>query len=221
MPAPPGPWRPGPTGPVGADPLRSPAIPPTRSTATALLVTVATVVAPLPLVVALIALAAVSAVTARRRAEAARRCSELDALPRALDLCAVVLGAGGSVRDCVEALARHGPPVVTEAASAALERGAAGRRLDQVLRHLQAALGPRFQPLTGALLLGHERGGSLAVLLGRLAVEASSARRRAGEIRARRLPVVLLVPLVVCCLPAVLIGAVVPLAIVALRQLSL
>lgn len=154
------------------------------------------------------------------RAERRHRATLVEALPASLDLCAVVLGSGGSITDAVEALARVGSVSVRDAAAAALARSSAGAGLDQSLRWLQAELGPSFQPLTGALRLGHEHGGSIGVLLARLAAEATSARRRLGEERARRLPVSLLAPLIVCSLPAVLLGAVVPLAIVALRDLT-
>lgn len=156
----------------------------------------------------------------RRRAAAADRQKLAAALPGSIDLCVVVLGAGGTVRDCVEAMARHGPPPVWAPATEAIERTARGERLDQALRWLQLELGPGFQPLTGALLLAREQGGSVGDLLMRLAVEAGASRRRLGELRARQLPVALLVPLVVCSLPAVIVGTIVPLAIVALRGLA-
>jgi tight adherence protein C len=153
-----------------------------------------------------------------RRAAGARAAGA--ALPAALDLCAVVLGAGGTITDAVAALAHGGPEPVRAAAALARDRSRGGDRQDQALRWLQGELGPGFQPLTGALVLAHEQGGSMAVTLGRLAMEASAGRRRQGELRARRLPVLLLFPLVACSLPAVLLGAVVPLAIVSLRQVS-
>jgi hypothetical protein len=56
-------------------------------------------------------------------------------------------------------------------------------------------------------------------LLTRLGAEARSARRIQAEIRARRLPVQLLFPLVVCSLPALLVGAVLPLLLLSFRSL--
>jgi Flp pilus assembly protein TadB len=158
----------------------------------------------------------------RSRAELRRRERDLaDALPEALDACTVVLGAGGTIRDSVEMLAGRGPAPLRPLAAEAVRRADAGQTFDQALRWLQRELGPGYQPLTGALLLAHEQGGSVGLLLARLSAEASATRRRRGELRARRLPVALLVPLVCCSLPAVLVGAVVPLAIVALRHLDL
>mgnify|MGYP001827609579 CR=1 FL=1 len=152
----------------------------------------------------------------RRRAEALAA-----AVAPCLDLCSVVMGSGGTIRDCVDLLATRAPAVVRPAAAAALAQTDVGRGLDRALRSLQDDLGPAFQPLTGALLVANEQGGPVGLLLTRLSVEAMASRRRHGELQARRLPVLLLVPLVTCSLPAVVLGAVVPLALVSLRQLQL
>lgn len=157
-----------------------------------------------------------------RRQQADRRAGALAAAaPAALDLSAVVLGAGGTVADVVTALADVGPPVLRPAAATARDRASAGARLDEALHRLQAELGPGLHPLTGALVAAREEGGPIGVTLARLAIEASAGRRRLGEARARRLPVLLLVPLVSCSLPAVVVGAVLPLALSALSQLRL
>lgn len=157
---------------------------------------------------------------ARRQANAAGRALAGE-LPEAIDLCTVVLGAGGTIRDCVTALATSGPALVRMSAIEAVARTERGDRLDQALRWLQLELGPTFQPLTGALLVAQEQGGGIGELLARLSVEAGASRRRVGELRARQLPVALLLPLVTCSLPAVIIGAVVPLATVAIDGIQL
>ncbi len=159
---------------------------------------------------------AVAVHVANGRRAAAERQALAGELPEAIDLCTVVLGAGGTIADCVAALATSGPRRVRVSATEAARRTERGHRLDQALRWMQHDLGPSFQPLTGALLLAREQGGGIGELLARLAVEASTSRRRLGELRARQLPVALLIPLVTCSLPAVIVGAVVPLATVAL-----
>lgn len=173
------------------------------------------------LALAIVAGAAALIPVRRRQRRAASAVALAAAAPAALDLCAVVLGAGGTIGDALAALAVEGPEPVRSAAARARERAAAGDGLDQALRWLQTELGPPLQPLTGALLLAQEQGGAIGVTLARLAAEASAGRRRLGEMRARRLPVALLVPLVTCSLPAVILGAVVPLAAVAFRQIQL
>jgi Flp pilus assembly protein TadB len=157
----------------------------------------------------------------RRRAQARARSAEVAALPLSLELCQVTLGAGGTVFDCLRVLADEGPEPVRQAAVEGIEAARSGSRLDVALGHFQDRLGLAFQPLTGALLLGLRQGGSIGLLLHRLTVEANASRRRLGELRARRLPVQLLGPLVVFALPAVVIGAIVPLIVVAVRSLDL
>lgn len=176
-----------------------------------------------PLLMVAVAVACAAAVVPVRRRQRRRAASQAltAAAPAALDLCAVVLGAGGTIGDAVAALAASGPEPVRSAAARALARASAGEGLDLALRWLQADLGPPLQPLTGALLLARQQGGPVGLTLARLAAEASAGRRRLGEMRARRLPVALLIPLVACSLPAVILGAVVPLAVVAFRQIRL
>ena len=142
-------------------------------------------------------------------------------LPEALDLCAVVLGAGGTIRDTVETLGASGPGEIRGHCRAVGEQCDRGMTLDSALRGLQTQLGPQFQPLTGTLLLAHIHGGSVAPLLSRLATDANTARRQRGEAKARRLPVSLLVPLVVCSLPSVVVGVLIPMAVVSLRQITI
>ncbi len=212
-------WRPAPDG----GPSRAPAPhrPPWLGVALVALAALPLLwVSPVASVVMVVSGAAAVRLRDKRRHQH-HQSSLLAAAPRALDLCAVVLGAGGTIPDAVGALAASGPDPIRISAAAAVERTMAGHRLDQALRWLQADLGPGLQPLTGTLLLANEQGGPVGLTLGRLASEASAGRRRLGEIRARRLPVMLLVPLVVCSLPAVLIGAVAPLAVVALRHIQL
>ena len=177
------------------------------------------VIGPVAAVVAAVGAGVALRQRARGRQVAARSRSA-SALPPALDLMAVVLGSGGSVRDAVEALAELAPDPVAGAATIALARADAGHGVDHGLRWLRAELGPELHPLTGALILAHEHGGSVSGLLTRLATDAAHGRRRLGEQRARRLPVQLLAPLVVCSLPAVIVGTVVPVAVVALRRVS-
>lgn len=184
----------------------------------------AVVVAALVSVVVGVGVAVVAVGAARlsaKRNVTAERQALTDALPEAIDLCTVVLGAGGTIPDCVDALAKTGPHRVRPSAAEALARAGRGHRFDQALRWLQADLGPSFQPLTGTLLVAREQGGAIGELLARLSVEASASRRRAGELRARQLPVALLIPLVTCSLPAVIVGAVLPLAIVAIAAVDL
>lgn len=143
------------------------------------------------------------------------------ALPGSLELCNVVLGAGGTIFDCLRILAASGPDPVRDVAIDSVRIASAGSRLDTALCAFRDQLGLTFQPLTGALLLGWRQGGSVGLLLARLTSEANASRRRLADLRARRLPVLLLLPLVVFTLPAVIVGTVVPVVVVAVRDLDL
>jgi len=174
-----------------------------------------------PLAVLGLVVVSIQRLVAGHRRTARDRRSLDDSVPESIDLCTVVLGAGGTIRDCLDALAGDGPAPVRTIAADVARRADGAERVDGRLRRLQAELGPSFQPLTGALLLAVDQGGSVGSLLARLTVEANAGRRRRGELRARRLPVALLVPLVICSLPAVIIGTVIPLLFVAAAGVEL
>jgi pilus assembly protein TadC len=82
-------------------------------------------------------------------------------------------------------------------------------------------VGPAARPLLDALLQHDRYGTPLLPALERVAIEARARRRRRAEEAARRLPVVLLFPLVLTTLPAFVLLTVVPLLAGSLGSLSL
>lgn len=155
---------------------------------------------------------------ARRRASAHRERVD-GALAEVADLLLVVLGAGASVSQSIEWVATEGPEVVRPAFGAVVERTRSGRTLVWSLSALVDDLSPSYWPLVTALTAALRDGAPTSGLLLRLGDESRSARRRSAERSARALPVQMLFPLVCCSLPAVVVGAVVPLALVAFAQL--
>ncbi len=151
---------------------------------------------------------------ARRRTEALA-----DALPDVVDLVAVAISAGRTITGALELVADRGPTVIRAHSAASLDRLRAGETLPDALRHLADRAGPDYLPLALVLAQADRDGAPLSLLLHRLSDEALAARRRRNEAAARRRPVQLLLPLVCCSLPAVVVGAVVPLVIVSLRRL--
>ncbi len=141
------------------------------------------------------------------------------AAARTIDLVAMTVGAGGTTADGVAVVAERGPPVAREAFARVVDRQRHGDLLVDALPHLTESLGVDYHPLVVALTAADQGGAPIGTLLQRLADEAEQARRRSVELSLARLPVRLLVPLVVCQLPAVIVGAVTPLTIVALRHL--
>ncbi len=143
-----------------------------------------------------------------------------DALPEVIDLLAVVFGAGGTASQCLAVLADRGPLATRPGVAVARRQQAVGTSLVACLESLVDELGPAYRPAVRVLVATERDGAPVATLLERLADESRSARRRQMEARARRLPVLLLGPLVVCFLPAVVVGTIVPLVVVSLQRLT-
>jgi tight adherence protein C len=163
---------------------------------------------------------AVPVVRARRRArapgEAVRR-----ALPEVVDLLGLAVGAGLTVPMAVTAVARrHHGPIADELARVVEEAGH-GRRWADALDEASTRLGPAARPVLAALVASERYGAPLADALVVLAAEARADRRRRAEEAARRVPVKLLFPLVLCVLPAFVLLTLAPLLAGALGSLRL
>lgn len=170
--------------------------------------------------VALVVVAAPVARFRRRSVVEARLAGARQAaLAPTIDLIAMTIGAGGTLADGVALVAERGPPAVRTEFALVIERRVRGDVLVDALPLITERLGADYHPLVTALVAAEHGGAPVGHLLQRLADEAEQARRRSVELALARLPVKLLVPLVVCQLPAVIAGAVLPLTIVALRHL--
>lgn len=158
----------------------------------------------------------VRAATARRRREAALSAE----VAEVADLLSVAVGAGLTVPQAVAAVGRRGTgPLASELAHVAAEAGT-GRRLVDALEVLPSRAGEPVRPLAAALLACERDGAPVLPTLAALAVEARDRERRRVEQAARRVPVLLLFPLVLCILPAFALLTVAPLladALIALR----
>ena len=80
-------------------------------------------------------------------------------------------------------------------------------------------VGAPGRELAAAIATADRDGLPLAPVLDRLAADARAARRRSGEAAARRLPVQLSFPLVVCTLPSFVLLAIAPAVLGALSTL--
>ena len=155
--------------------------------------------------------------SARRRAALRQR--ELDdALAEVAELLLVVLGAGVGVAEGVVWLAERGPVVARPVFAGVLEQLDRGERLVVALSGVVDEAGSAYRPLVSALTAAVRDGVPLSSLLLRLGDEARASRRQARERTVRALPVQMLFPLVCCSLPAVVVGAVVPLVLVGLGR---
>ncbi len=76
-------------------------------------------------------------------------------------------------------------------------------------------------PLANAIISSERSGSPLDDLLDHQGIEARAALRRSAEERARRLPIVLLLPTVTCVLPAFVLVTVVPVVVGAFGRVSI
>lgn len=149
----------------------------------------------------------------RRRSEQlrARQCAALPDLVDMIRLCVasgctphgslVVLGSLPLRADDVLG------PLVSKAAKG-LENGAV---VAEVLDELQATIGEAARPLCSALRSSADAGTPIGETLDVLAREARRTRKAQADVAAKRLPVLLLFPLITCILPAFALLAIVPL----------
>ncbi len=142
------------------------------------------------------------------------------ALPEVVDLLSLAVGAGFTVTDALPIVARWAPPIARDGlhdVDRAIRRGS---RVVDALDRLRERWGDPARPLLRAVRDHVRYGTPLAPALARLSSDARAARRRAAEVRARRLPVLLLFPLVFCTLPAFGLLTVAPIVAGTLRSLD-
>jgi tight adherence protein C len=160
-----------------------------------------------------------------RRGRAGRRMrSEMAAiersLPDAVDLLRLAARAGTSIHLLIPVVLPRLPESLRSSFAEVQRRVARGERLGDALDALDS-LGEPGEPLVALLRSAAFDGTSLSHGLDRIADDARLIRRRRAEQAARRLPVQLLFPLVICVLPAFVLLAVVPLVAASIGGLSL
>ena len=142
-------------------------------------------------------------------------------LPEVIDLLRVCAAGGLSVRLSAECVAGIAPGLITAAFASAARAAGAGASFADALEEQAGPLGPTVRPLVSALAASERYGVAVAPSLERLAADARAEERRQGEARARKVPVRLLFPLVLCILPAFALLTVAPLIAGGLESLRL
>lgn len=159
--------------------------------------------------------------SASRKRQGRRHLAALEAdVPEVVDLLAMAVGAGLTVPQALQAVARRARGPLATVLGSVLTEAARGRRLADAIDDLPARAGEPTRPVAAALAACERYGAPVRETLDRLAVEARERQRRRAETAARRVPVLLLFPLVTCILPAFALLAVAPLladAVTALR----
>jgi tight adherence protein C len=138
-----------------------------------------------------------------------------------IDLFALAIASGLNLRLAVVAVSSRAPPSWTGPLHAVVSRVERGIGVADALDQLPDMTGEHVHPLVSALVSSERYGTALLPALERLAGEARIERRRRAEEAARRLPVKLLFPLVLCILPAFGALTVAPLLAGALGSLRL
>jgi tight adherence protein C len=142
-------------------------------------------------------------------------------LPEVVDLLVLGLSAGLSVPKAIAAVAELATGVVPTSLRHALGRVEMGERLADALESLPSLEGEALRPLVRSLAGSERYGVPLLPALERLAADVRAQRRRQAEVMARRLPVKLLFPLVLCILPAFALLTVVPVVASSLRSVQI
>jgi len=133
------------------------------------------------------------------------------------DLLRVAVSAGHTLHSAVGIVAAAGTgPVAAGLATAHAEFGR-GRPLLDALGSMPDDLGAPVRPLITTLVSATRTGAPLTAALQRLADAERRRQRRDAEARVRRLPVLLLAPLVGLVLPAFVVLTIVPVAITTAR----
>lgn len=155
-----------------------------------------------------------------RRAAAADARALVESMPDVIDLFRVATGAGATVHEAVCEVATFARGTARVALVEVVRRTSRGERLASALPVIVDHLGDPARPLVAALLSCERDGAALAAPLERASLVARDVRRRAAEAAARRVPVRLVLPLVMCVLPAFALLTVVPLLAGTLRSLA-
>lgn len=142
----------------------------------------------------------------------------LRSLPETADLIVLGVGAGMPLRVAVRHAAEWADPPFQGVFVEALRRAEAGETFAIALETAAATLDDVARPLVGLLATAESDGGALLSGLVRVSDDARRRRRQAAAIRARRLPVTMLLPLVFCVLPAFVLLAVAPLILTSLGE---
>ncbi len=165
--------------------------------------------------------AAVVAVASRRRSRRLQRRLLIErGLPEVIDLLALVVGAGRpAALSFADVCGRLPEPYRAEFART-LRRTAAGEPFVDSVRQLRERIGPQVDAVVHAVASAEIDGVPLAPALVRASDEAHRRRRVRAEEAARRVPVMMLFPLVFCILPSFCLLTIVPVLMGSLAELQ-
>ena len=155
--------------------------------------------------------AALIALEARRRARLSEQTRLVErVLPEVIDLLVLVIGAGRSTSAALRDIGPRVPEPFRSELTGIARRMDAGEPFADSVRRLRDRLGPSVASVVYAITAAEIDGAPLQPALERAADEAHRRRRVRAEEAARRVPIMMLFPLVFCILPAFCLLTVVP-----------
>ena len=141
-------------------------------------------------------------------------------LPWLASLVRLGVGAGLPVGLALHEAASRTSGPASEALADALAGTRRGASLADAIEGLRPVLGEEGRPLVAALVASVRHGAPVGPALEAAAVDLRTRARRRAEVRARKVPIRMLFPLVTCILPAFILLSVVPMVGGALQELG-
>jgi len=141
-------------------------------------------------------------------------------LPATIELLVLSIHAGLTPNQAIRELAASASRPVRPAFVEIVHRMDRGEPFASAIITLPETLGPRSVGLAEVIASADRYGLPLGQVLDQLSSEARSTRRRLDEAAARKLPIRLSFPLVVCTLPSFVLLAIAPTVIAALSSLG-
>jgi tight adherence protein C len=142
------------------------------------------------------------------------------AFPDAIEMLVLVVHAGMTPHQAITMLAERAPPPIRPAFAEVHHRTSRGAPLADALRALPDLLGPTAAVVADTLAMAERYGTPIAHALEQLSIDVRERRRRQAEAEARKIPIRMSFPLVVCTLPSFVLIAIVPAVLAALSSLD-
>lgn len=142
------------------------------------------------------------------------------ALPDAIEMLILVVRAGMTPHQAITLLTERAPAPVRAAFVEVDRRRARGATLADALRALPELLGSGANIVADTLAMAERYGTPIADALEQLSFDVRERRIRHAEAEARKIPVRMSFPLVVCTLPSFVLIAIVPAVLGALSSLD-
>jgi tight adherence protein C len=142
-------------------------------------------------------------------------------LPNLIDQVVVTLEAGVGYSSSLQMAARRMPGPLGDEMRITLQEQRMGVALTESLQHLRDRVdSPNVRSFARAVSQGERLGVSIGTVMRDLSIDMRKRRRQAAEETARKAPVKMLIPLVVCILPSLLIVMMAPALIGLTQQLA-